>query len=256
MTVPPMNARIEERRLGVSEDNARRRLRRLLLFAALVGLGALVAWLLQSPVFAVREVVVRGVENSTAFARLEAIDVVAGVPTLSVKVDAVQAELERDPWIKDSRVVVQWPGHVEVDVIEFVAIASVQTGSTWVLVSGEGSVLETLNERAPGLGSVTMLTEQLRPGQQVTDVNVAGAVLFIGRIGDRISAPTVVWTDGDGLIATVDGYRVRIGPAVDVEAKAAAVVAVLADGLPEGSIIDVVSPTRPAVAIPQPEVEE
>ena len=256
MTVPPMNARIEERRLGVSEDNARRRLRRLVLFAALVGLGALVAWLLQRPVFAVREVVVRGVEKSTAFARLEASDVVAGVPTLSVKVDAVQAELESDPWIKDSRVVVQWPGHVEVDVIEYVAIASVQTGSTWVLVSGEGSVLETLNERAPGLGSVTMLTEQLRPGQQVTDVNVAGAVLFIGRIGDRISAPTVVWTDGDGLIATVDGYRVRIGPAVDVEAKAAAVVAVLADGLPEGSIIDVVSPTRPAVAIPQPEVEE
>ncbi|NOX22156.1 MAG: FtsQ-type POTRA domain-containing protein [Actinobacteria bacterium] len=256
MTAPQINQRIEERRRGVSEDNARRRLRRLLLVATLVGVVALVAWLLQSPVFAVRDVVVRGVENSSALERLEAIDVVTGVATLSVKADAVQAELELDPWIKDSRVVVQWPGHVEIDVVEYVPVAAVQTGTTWVLVGEEGSVLESLPTSPPGLGTVTIATERILPGQKISDVEVVAAVLFIARVGDSVSVPTTVWNEGNELVATVNGYRVRIGPAVDVEAKAAAVVAILADGIPLGSVIDVVSPTRPAVAIPQPEVEE
>lgn len=256
MTQPPIDSRIEERRLGVSEDNARRRLRRLLLFAGVIGVAALVAWLLQSPVFALRDVVVRGADNSAAVQRLQAIDVVVGVPTMSVKASDVRDELARDPWIKDSRVVVQWPGHVEIDVVEYSAVASVQTESTWMLVSADGRVLDSLDDRAPGLGSVEILADAVRPGGQVDSADVIAAIRFIDVIGGGIAKPTVVWNEGNELVALVDGYRVRIGPSVDIEAKAVAVVAILADGLPEGSVIDVVSPTRPAVAIPQPEVEE
>jgi POTRA domain-containing FtsQ-type protein len=256
VTTPPIDSRIEERRLGVSEDNARRRLRRLLLLAGLIGVAALVAWLLQSPVFAVRDVVVRGAENSTAAQRLEAMDVVAGVPTMSVNASEVQDELASDPWIRDSRVVVQWPGHVEVDVAEYIAAASVLTESSWVLVSAEGRVLDTLDDRVPTLGSVELVADPVRPGEQIDNIDVVAAIRFIDVVGDGVTTPIVVWNEGNELVALVDGYRVRIGPSVDVEAKAVAVIAILADGLPEGSIIDVVSPSRPAVAIPQPVVEE
>jgi POTRA domain-containing FtsQ-type protein len=256
VTTPPIDSRIKERRLGVSEENARRRLRRLLLFAALVGLAALIAWLLQSPVFAIRDVIVRGIENSAAAQRLQAMDVVAGVPTISVRAVDVQDELARDPWIKDSRVVVQWPGHVEVDVVEYSAAASVQTDSAWMLVTADGRVLESLDDRAPALGFVELFADPMRPGEQIDNIDVVAAIRFIDVVGDSVTTPIVVWNEGNELVALVDGYRVRIGPSVDVEAKAVAVIAILADGLPEGSIIDVVSPTRPAVAIPQPVVEE
>ena len=60
----------------------------------------------------------------------------------------------------------------------------------------------------------------------------------------------------DGQITAVVGdYGVRLGRAVEMRSKAAALVAVIDYGAEPGSFIDVTAPRRPAVANPQAEVE-
>ena len=255
MTATSMDPRIEERRRGVSEDNARHRLRLMLIVSVFIGAAALGAWVLQSPILSVREVVVRGAENSTALERLDSLSVVAGVPTISVKSAQVVEGLARDPWIQDSRVVVQWPGHVEIDIVEYVAAASVAIDGGWILVSNGGQILARTETPMSGLAIVDVGIASGVPGAMLKADEALAAVTFVDGIGSFGLEPTTVWMEDDELLAIVGGYSVRIGPIVEIEAKAAAVLAVLRSGIEPGSSIDVVSPTRPAVAIPQPVVE-
>ncbi|MGH8911870.1 MAG: hypothetical protein ACRDVD_05105, partial [Acidimicrobiia bacterium] len=52
------------------------------------------------------------------------------------------------------------------------------------------------------------------------------------------------------LEATVDGFTVRLGRPFEMEEKATVTLAVIDDGLEEGSIITVVAPASPAVLVP------
>jgi hypothetical protein len=62
---------------------------------------------------------------------------------------------------------------------------------------------------------------------------------------------TVVVTESEGeLWADVAGMVVRLGRPIDMEPKARALVALLAEGLPPGATVNLVAPTRPAVIAP------
>jgi len=70
------------------------------------------------------------------------------------------------------------------------------------------------------------------------------------------------WRPGVGdpgrgeLWLEADGCRARLGPATQLADKGRTFAALLAEGLPAGSEVDLISPTRPAVAGPVEEAGE
>ncbi len=147
-----------------------------------------------------------------------------------------------------AEVTVTWPGTVEVVVEERVPAAWVDTGGRWMLVAADGVVLES-GEPAPGEPRLDATVRGLRPGAEITDPETAALVGFLGRLPAELAAGAVASeTTGGGVVVLDESVTVLIGDGSDLDAKAAALVAVLEGGVRHGSTINVVSPTRPAVS--------
>ena len=79
----------------------------------------------------------------------------------------------------------------------------------------------------------------------------------ISRISSNENAPftssTTITAPGPELVALIGAHRIRLGAPTQMEAKAVALVAVLADErLALDATIDLVAPSRPAVSAPAP----
>jgi hypothetical protein len=77
----------------------------------------------------------------------------------------------------------------------------------------------------------------------------------VAGLSPALRRSTTVTITGDTVGAVVDRHNVVLGRPVDMAFKAAAVEAVIATGLEEGSRLDVTAPSRPAVAPPQSQLE-
>jgi cell division protein FtsQ len=104
----------------------------LMLFA-----GAL-AWLVRQPVFAFREVVVRGPLERASAAHLEAVvrDELAGT-FFTMNLDASRAALARVPWVRKVALRRQWPRRLEIEIEEHGPLARWNDGA---LVNREGEI--------------------------------------------------------------------------------------------------------------------
>ncbi len=248
MTV--MDERIAARRRSVREATARRRLKWtlwLLVAALLVG-G--VAWLLQSPVLSVERIAVSGVARSTVDDRLGASGVAVGRPLISINADAVEEDLEADPWVAVAAVRVVWPDTVEVEVLEHVPAAWLRATDSWFLVAASGAVLESapLADAPPDTTlPVVEIALAAAVGTSLDDPAALGAIEFLHTLGDP---DAVVTGRPQGIFATVAGHEVRLGGPTDMADKAVALTALLDQGLTEGAAIDLLSPWRPAVIEP------
>ena len=105
----------------------------LLMLAA----GAL-AWLVRQPVFAVRDVVVRGPLERASAAHVEAVirDELAGT-FFTMNLDASRASLARVPWVRKVALRRQWPRRLEIEIEEHAPLARWNDGA---LVNTEGEV--------------------------------------------------------------------------------------------------------------------
>lgn len=247
--------RVAERRRNVSEDRARRRLRWILLAIIVVAVAAFGFWMIRSPFLSLSTVEFTGAERSDPAATLEALGVGVGTPTIDVQVDAIERAVEADIWVADADVTLAWPGSIVVTVREHVPVAPVRSGDTWMLVSQDTTVLEEVAGVSPESAIVDIDVGDVAPGSQIDDVFVTGAMAFITALRPDLTAGTVVFTDGEGLFATVAGHRVRLGRPVDLEAKATVLATLIDSGLAEGVSIDLIAPLRPAVSNPLPQVE-
>src|SRR5512144_636377 len=114
------------------------------LSALLAGLAFLmlaaggVAWLVRQPVFAFREVVVRGELERASAAHLEAVirDELAGA-FFPMNLDATRASLARVPWVRKVALRRQWPRRLEVEIEEHAPLARWNDGG---LVNTDGDV--------------------------------------------------------------------------------------------------------------------
>jgi hypothetical protein len=249
-----MDPRIAERRGEVSEDRARGRLRWLLRFLVIALLIAGVAWLLRSPLLSIREVTATGAVRSDPIAIAADAGVSAGVPTIAVRTGIVRDALLENPWIADAAVFVAWSGRVEIDVQERVPAVAVATTEGWLMVAGDGTVLDIIAE-GPGLAQVVIaVPERVAPGTRIDDPAMSGAVAFAAALSSEDDALVVV-ADDEGLSAKFRGHDVRLGRPTEMEEKALALVALLDDGIPDGAHIDLISPRRPAIAEARVQVE-
>jgi cell division septal protein FtsQ len=249
-TVDP---RIAARRRRVREASARRRLRWVVGGIMVLLLGGLVVAVLQSPWLAVSEIRIEGARVSDVGGILRHAGVEEGVAMISVRAGTVEDALLEDPWIARAEVRVTWPREIDVVVLEHEPLAWL-SGSPGTIVAQGGAVLSTA-DAAGDLPVITADAGTLTAGDQIEDAATAAALEFIARLPEELRHGVTMQVRTSSLTATVAGHAVELGSPVDMGEKALALAAVLGDGIPDGATVNLVSPTRPAVANPQPLVE-
>jgi cell division protein FtsQ len=249
-----MEPRVAERRRGVSEDKARRRLRWILGIIGLIAAVALGFWLIRSPVLSISSITVSGAELSDPQAVIDDMGVIVGIPTIDVDGGAIGRAIESDPWIDVVDVSVQWPGTVSVVVTEHHALAPARAGDGWVMLSRKSTVLEAVDGPQDGVFIVDIDTSATSVGQTVVSPLVIGALEFGSALRRDLAVDAVMSVDDGGLIATVGGHVVTLGRPMDLEDKAVVLAALLDTEIEEGAEINLIAPTRPAVFNAQPEV--
>lgn len=243
-----MDSRIADRRRGVREEAARRRLRWTIGVLVMAGIVGAVVWLVQSPLLAMDEITVSGANRTAIDEALATAGVTQGMPLISVRAGNVVTALEADPWVETAVVRVVWPDALEIAIVERVPRLWVKgAGSAWMLVSDRGFVVARSESGGTALPHLELPDlADVVPGQQLDSNAVLGAIEFVGAVMWDVSL------DGsaESLFAWVEGYRVRLGRPVDMSAKAASLTALLEEGVVPGSTIDLLSPVRPAVVPP------
>ena len=249
-----MDERLAERRRGVSEDRARRRLRWVIIAIVTVLVVAGGAWLIRSPLLSISSVEINGAERSDPTVDVAALDMGIGTPTIDVRASEIEQSIEADPWVADASVRVSWPGSLRIDVEEHVPVAVAVADGGFILMARDGSAIETITQER-SLPTIDVGTLVLVPGETSTDALVIGAIEFATALPQERRAGAVVSVVDGSLRATVDGHAVRLGRPDDLALKAIVLDELLAQGLTAGASIDLIAPTRPAIRNPQPQVE-
>ncbi len=243
-----MDPRLAARRRRVAEDRARSNLGRLVRFLVLLAAVAGVVWFLQSPFLSVQRLVVRGAHRVDVERILSEHGVVEGRAMVTLRLDPARQALAADPWVASAEVAREWPTTVRVEIIEREAAASVRLSDGWWLVAADATVLERVDQSDPSLPSARFpgVTES----DAADDLEVAGAVEYLAALPVNHRGGAVVRVGEGGLVATVDGFEVRLGGPFEMDSKAAVTAALLDSGLDEGSVLTVVAPASPAVLPP------
>jgi cell division protein FtsQ len=242
-----MDRRLEKRRKEVAEGQARSGLFKLLIVLIVASIGGLAIWLFRSPLLSVQEIVVAGAPPHLREQVRSESGIAPGEPLVSVRPAEVEAALGDNPWIASSKVTLQWPQRVLIEISPRLPVAWLDEGNGWTLVGEDAVVLESARQAGTELPILRAHAELAK----------LGGLAFLAELGP-LQFPGALVEERDGeMWAQVGGHDVRLGRPVDMEAKARALAALLARGVDAGANISLIAPTRPAVypQIPQPQVE-
>lgn len=225
-----MDPRIKQRRISVTRDAGRKRLRVLLI--TLGGLALIVAGVgaTRSPLLDVDTVEVLGARQTTA----EEISRAAGLDDspqlLDVDAGAVARKVERLPWVATAKATRHWPSTVKIVVTERTDAASLPAqGGTWAVADGEGRVLALSDGRPDAMPSIKGAEAAGEPGSTVgrhgrSALRVAAAMPI------ELRSKTVeieVASTGDVDLRLLGGGAVRLGDLTLLEEKLQAAATVL-----------------------------
>lgn len=245
MTIDP---RLADRRRDVAEDRARKNVNRILRLLAVVAVVGGVTWLMLSPTFSVESVEVSGVQSSETGAILVANKVVVGRPLILIRTETIEDDLMEDPWVRDVSVDLDWPRGVVVAVTERSPLAWVETADGWHRRAVDGVPLPGGSEPDETMGQIRL------PSVSATDAAdapvVLGALEFIDTLPVALRSNAVVDERSGELWALVGGFEVRLGRPVEMADKALSLATLLQEPLVEGSVINMIAPTNPAVVPP------
>jgi cell division protein FtsQ len=251
---PPVDPRIWKRRVAVTREQGRKRLR---IVAAVLGVCAIAAGgfaAIHSSLFAARHLNVVGAVHTPAAEVLAMSGLSDRPPLVDINAAEVAARIEALPWVKSAVVIEHWPDSVTVKVTERSALAAVESGSVgqaaWALVDGTGRVLADQATRPAGLPALSVPVapgapgSALPPGDQPA-VEIASSMPPL--LAERVRSVEVA-VDGDVTLGMTGGFTAVIGSPTELEAKYEALASVLAGApLLEGDVIDVSVPDEPAV---------
>ena len=240
-----VDPRLAQRRRTVAEGHARKRLRRIFRALLVVTLVAAVGWVAQSPWFSIAHIAVSGVSGSDTHRILQKAGVVEGTPLIAVAPGRVEALLEEDPWVVQATVRRAVPDAVEVAVNERIPLAWVQTGRGWAVIAEDATVLRYDPEAAGP--TLVLEAAALDRGDRFEDPQVTGGVAFLVALPPDTRNRVSLTEQGGELWADVAGLLVRLGLPTEMTEKASALLAILDEGIPLGSVVNLVAPTRPAV---------
>lgn len=250
-----IDPRLRARRIEVQRTEGRRRLRRLVAAAAVTGFFVGLWGVSLTPLLDVDAVRVAGASRTDSAAIRDALDIHPGDALLTADVGAAAAAVAELPWVATAEVRRSWPGAIQVDVVERVAVAAIAArGGGWVLVDRGGHQLAVEREPALDLVRIAGRSVAAEPGER-TESFFQGALDLAAALPPTLEAAIgAVWPQRDGsLEASVrlpDGSEatVRFGAPDQLEAKLLALGSILditdSAGL---RVIDVRVPSGPAL---------
>lgn len=248
MSIDP---RIAARRAEVREGAARADARRLLWWMAGIAALVLVAWVAQLPAFRVQEVAVAGAERAAVTPALAEAFTEGDTPLVLVRPGRVEAVLEADPWVVDARVALRYPDTVVVELTERAPVVTVRSAGRALVVAADGVVVSDVADRSLPVAELDGVPPSA-VGRAAGDVRVTGAAAFLGALPSDVARAGSLDEIGGELWFRIGSVDVRLGRAVDMPEKAAALTALLDSGTPPGATIHLVSARRPAVEVPVP----
>ena len=237
-------------RAGVKKRRLSRRVRLALLTA--VALGILLAgawmWFRNSPLVSVQQVTVTGQSGADAAQINAALQSAARtMSTLDVQLGRLRRAVAPYPVVRDIRVTTQFPHGMHIEVIEHVAVGTIDIGGQKVPVAPDGTLMRDVTV-SPSLPTIPVSVAPA--GTRVTSGPAAGAIKLLAaapaELLPKISQVTTLAPHG--LVAQVrGGPSIYFGDATELSQKWIAASEVLGDAGSEAPVyIDVTDPQRPA----------
>jgi cell division protein FtsQ len=254
MSTVAVDPRIRARRVEVARDAGRRRLRRLSVVAAVLGLAAVAFAMTFSPALDIEHVTVRGAGQTSQDAITEAAGVAAGDALVWFDTGDAERAVEALPWVDRATVERTWSGQVTIEVTERAAAAALAgDDGAWLVVDGTGRILQVTDAQPTDVPLVEGVSASGRPGDRLDDAGVDAATVA-GAVPPslRPAIATITGQGDDVAIALRDGGAIVMDGVEDAEAKLAAAAAVLAT-VPAGCVeqLDVSVASSPAlISIP------
>jgi cell division protein FtsQ len=244
--------------------NSGRSRRRWVATAGLIGATLMVvaAVVLNSPWMSVRHIEILGSVRADVAGRLSGSGVGEGAIMIWLRPGRIEEDVLADPWVLDVRVERVFPDRLVIEVLERTPSVAILGGESWMLVSGDGTVLEVGDAPAAGLLQVEIGLSDHTPGERPQDPTWIEVVELSTALSADLAGRSRLVLRQDDLWIETGGSEARLGRAVDLAEKGRALVALMEHGLPEGAVIDLIAPDRPAVTLPsdgtpdtQPDVE-
>jgi cell division protein FtsQ len=241
-----IDPRIRERRIEVTREAGRRRLRIALVVTSVFVVLGLAYLTVESPLLDVDRVEVTGAIHAPAQDVVRAAGVEPGRALLRVDTAAVARRVERLPWVERAEVHRDLPGTVRITVSEFRTAAFVRAGGgAALLVADDGHVIAHVRSVPAGVVEVVGVRRVPAVGELLSPPDAPGAVAHLpARLRAQVRA---IDLGGEGVaLRLAAGGVVRLGPLDDLDAKGAAALAVLDRLAGRGfSYIDVRVPSAP-----------
>jgi cell division protein FtsQ len=237
-----IDPRLAARRRQVAESRARSSFSRIIWLLATTALIGGVVLLARSPWLAVQHIEVEGMAMSEVESILTSSGLVPGRPMVMVRTTETEKALAADPRVKSVQVRLDWPQTVRVFVERRIPVAWAPVGDSWGLVARDGVVTAYAATPSRDLGHLLISIDP-----DANSAYVIGGLEFLAELAPQPGIVVDVRLEGQELWAEVAGTPVRLGRPIDMEAKARALLALLAEGIAPGSTINLVAPTRPAV---------
>ena len=229
--------------------------RRWVAWVLLLVIGAAVALVAHSPWLSISEIEVLGVVRSDADRRVAESGVGEGALLLWVDTGAVERAVRGDPWVRDVRVEKVWPDRLVVEVAERRPIVWIEGVLGWMLVATDGTVVERAPEPESGLLRASVALPDVQPGTRPVDPGWHEIVAMALIVEDALGGTMILEMRGAEMWTEVLGHPVRLGHPIDLADKARTLLAMIGQELPQGVIIDLTSPARPALVPGDPPEE-
>ena len=211
-----------------------------------IGIGVL-----HSPWLSLQTIEVIGAREAAVTDRIAATGLGEGAIMVWIDTNALVEAVSADPWVADVRIQREFPDRLVVEVLEHTPAAWIEGADGWMLVSADGTVLETAASPASGLLRARIAAPSVAIGGS-SDERVWREVVALAQVLPPEVAAGEVGFRADELWMVAPDVEIRFGTPMDLVDKGRVVAGILANGVPVGATIDVVAPRRPAVVPPPP----
>ena len=198
--------------------------------------------LLNSPVFEVRKVLVRGNNFLDEEKILAVADIGLGVNIFKLKIADITSNLKQLPMIKETQVARSLPSSVVITVVERVPLGLLPAKEGFIKVDEDGVYLAGAGAGTPGLPVITGVEVDLAgPGQVLVSERLSSALDVISELPAGFTTNlTEVHVDGDGQINiyTTEGYQCRFGLPQQIREKGQILQQVLSELRQQGAKIN------------------
>lgn len=247
---PAIDPRLRLRRTAVLRHQGRRRLRLVVVVAAVVFVALAALLTLHSSLLSARHVTVRGARHTSLGSVLAVSGLAAHPPLIDIDPAAVARQVDRLAWVDRAVVSRHWPDSVTMTITERTPVAAVDVGAAVVLVDGSGRVLAWGSSR-PDLPQLIAPGRPGAPGSSLGRTYQPG-LAALGSVPSALRGrilDVTVAGNGDVTLGFPGDVTAAFGPADDLAAKYEALASVLSGAPPSGpEVIEVAVPDAPVVA--------